>query len=64
MLSPDPGPMREFRPFLDVDLDEAHATELLGKLTLALETMRGHATAISRQRPRRRTTLRLLRAPR
>jgi hypothetical protein len=36
MLSLDAGPIREFRPFLDVELDEAHATELLGKLSLAL----------------------------
>ena len=40
MLSLDPGPLREFRPFLDVDLDEAHATELFGKLGLALNRLR------------------------
>jgi hypothetical protein len=40
MLSLDPGPLREFRPFLDVELDEAQATELLGKLSLALMTVR------------------------
>lgn len=40
MLSGDPGPAREFQRFLDVDLDEAHATELLGKLALALQDMR------------------------
>ena len=36
LLSTDPGPLRTFRPFLDLDIDEAHATELLGKLSLAL----------------------------
>jgi hypothetical protein len=41
MLSLDPGPMREFRPMLDVYLDEAHATELLGKVGLALQNLRG-----------------------
>jgi hypothetical protein len=40
MLSLDLGPMREFRPFLTIDLDEAHATELLGKLALALDQRR------------------------
>lgn len=40
MLSLDPGPMREFRPLLDVYLDEAHATELLGKVGLALQNLR------------------------
>lgn len=40
MLSLDAGPMREFRPFLDIALDEAHATELLGKLTIALRDLR------------------------
>ncbi|MDF1506313.1 hypothetical protein [Roseisolibacter sp. H3M3-2] len=40
MLSLDPGPMREFRPFLILNLDEAHATELLGKLSLALMRLR------------------------
>lgn len=40
MLSLDPSPLREFRPFLDVELDEAHATELFGKLSLALMAMR------------------------
>jgi hypothetical protein len=41
MLSTDSGPMRMFRPFLDVDLDEAHASELLGKLAMALKMLRG-----------------------
>ncbi|MDQ0250935.1 hypothetical protein J2W22_002999 [Sphingomonas kyeonggiensis] len=40
MLSTDPGPARGFRHFLDVPLDEAHATELLGKLALALDERR------------------------
>jgi hypothetical protein len=40
MLSMDPGPMREFRPFLDVPLDEANATELLCKLSTALAKLR------------------------
>lgn len=40
LLSVDPGPARGFRPFLDVPLDAAHATELLGKLVLALEERR------------------------
>lgn len=40
LLSTDLGPMRSFRHFLDVDLDEAHATELLGKLTLAFRDLR------------------------
>ncbi len=41
MLSLDPGPIREFRPVLDVYLDEAHATELFGKIGLALQNLRG-----------------------
>ena len=40
LLSTDPGPMREFRHFLSVDLDEAHAAELFGKLGLALRRLR------------------------
>ncbi len=44
MLSLDPGPMREFRPFLDVELDEAHATELFGKLGQALQAIRASHT--------------------
>ena len=36
LLSTNPGPLRTFRPFLELDVDEAHATELLGKLSLAL----------------------------
>lgn len=40
MLSLDRGPMREFRSFLEFDLDEGHATELLGKLTIALRKLR------------------------
>jgi hypothetical protein len=42
-LSTDIGPMRAFRRFLDVDLDEAHATELLGKLAIALRDLRERA---------------------
>lgn len=45
MLSTDPGAMRVFRPFLDVDLDEAHATELLGKLSIALRDRRSREGA-------------------
>lgn len=40
LASSDPGPVREFRPVIDFDLDEAHATELLGKLTIALDRLR------------------------
>ena len=40
LLSTDPGPLRTFRPFLELDVDEAHATELLGKLSLALAQRR------------------------
>lgn len=40
MLSLDAGPLREFRPFLDVDLDEAHALELFGALGFALDRLR------------------------
>lgn len=40
LLSTDPGPAREFRAFLDVPLDEAHATELLAKLSQALHSLR------------------------
>lgn len=43
LLSTDKGPARGFRPYLDVDLDEAHATELLGKLALALDRRRREA---------------------
>lgn len=39
-ISFDPGPMRAFRPYLTVELDEAHATELLGTTALAVERMR------------------------
>lgn len=39
MLSFDPGPLRMFQPVLDVQLDEAHATELLGKLAVALDRL-------------------------
>ncbi|WP_156680045.1 hypothetical protein [Sphingomonas profundi] len=38
--SDDPGPMREFRPVVTIELDEAHATELLGTLMIALDTPR------------------------
>lgn len=40
LLSTDPGPVREFRQFLDFDLDEAHATQLLGGLAMSLEDAR------------------------
>lgn len=40
LLSVDPGPMKEFRPFLDFDLDESHATQLLGGLVMALREAR------------------------
>ena len=40
LLTFDARPMREFREFLRVELDEAHATELLGKLSLALRELR------------------------
>ena len=43
MLSLDPGPVRVFDPFLSVDLDEAHATELLCKLGMALQERRQRA---------------------
>ena len=36
----DPGPMREFVPIGTVKLDEAHATELLGTLMIALDKLR------------------------
>lgn len=45
MLSLDPGPMREFRPFLDVDLDETHALELFGALGFALDRLRAARSA-------------------
>jgi len=57
MLSTDGGPARMFRPFLDVDLDEAHATELLGKLGLALTNLRQareRADLMRRERQHRR----------
>lgn len=47
MLSLDPGPVREFRPFLEFDLDEAHATELLGMLTIALRSIREAKDAVA-----------------
>lgn len=40
LLCTDPGPLREFRHFLDFDLDEAHATQLLGGLAMALREAR------------------------
>jgi hypothetical protein len=49
MLSTDAGPAREFRPFLDVQLDEAHAIMLFGELGLALQALtdvRASATVI------------------
>ena len=39
MLSTDAGPAREFRSFLDVPLDEAHAIMLFGELGLALQAL-------------------------
>jgi len=45
MVSMDPGPMREFRPFLDVPLDEGHASELLSKLSMALRSLRDRSSA-------------------
>ncbi|MCW3837842.1 hypothetical protein ACFQ1E_17495 [Sphingomonas canadensis] len=50
LLSTDPGPARGFRPFLEFELDEAHATELLSKLVLTLEELRelqGHQRFVS-----------------
>ncbi|WP_425230238.1 hypothetical protein [Sphingomonas sp.] len=38
MLTTDPGPAREFRPFLEVELDEPHAVMLFGELGLALQS--------------------------
>lgn len=38
MLTTDSGPYREFRPFLDVELDEPHAIMLFGELGLALQS--------------------------
>lgn len=37
LLTNDSGPMREFRPYLDVTLDEAHAIILFGELGLVLQ---------------------------
>lgn len=42
LLSTDPGPVRAFQCFLEFDLDEAHATELLGELSIALQKLRAH----------------------
>ena len=47
MLSLDPGPMREFRPFLTIDLDEAHASQLLAQLGAALHGLRREREAES-----------------
>lgn len=41
LLSTDSGPVRMFREYLTVDLDEAHATMLLGELAVSLELLRG-----------------------
>jgi hypothetical protein len=40
----DPGPLREWKPARAFPIDEAHATELLGTLALALEKKRQLAT--------------------
>lgn len=37
LLTTDSGPVREFRPFLYVTLDEAHAIILFGELGLVLQ---------------------------
>ncbi|MBI0530066.1 hypothetical protein [Sphingomonas sp. TX0522] len=55
LLSTDPGPVREFRPFLDVTLDEAHAIMLFGELGLALQAISdaknsGNVTPLGRRR--------------
>lgn len=39
-LSTDPGPLREFRPFIIVPLDEMHALELGGTCMIALRDAR------------------------
>lgn len=38
LLSTDLGPHREFRPFLDVDLDERHALMLFEQLGFVLQS--------------------------
>lgn len=47
LLSLDPGPARVFRPFLDIELDEAEATELVAKLAVALSTLRDARKAVT-----------------
>lgn len=39
LLTTDAGPMREFKPYLDVALDEPHALILFGELGLALQAI-------------------------
>ncbi len=39
LMSTDAAPPREFRPFLDVRLDEANAIILFGELGLALQSI-------------------------
>lgn len=41
-----PGPVREFKPLIELTLDEAHATELLGTLAIALEHIRQRAAIV------------------
>lgn len=47
MLSTDEGPAREFRRFVSFDLDEAHATELVGELAVALAKLRDARKAVA-----------------
>lgn len=44
-LSTDPGPMREFRPFIIVPLDDMRALELLGTASIALRDWRAAQVA-------------------
>ncbi len=43
-VSTDPGPAREYCPYLEVALDEAHGSELLGTLALAMRDLREQRT--------------------